>query len=152
MVDGGALPGSDPAVTDSVVPASTCTPEDVRRWLVAVFITMPTTPIYSRRGGVSAVSLDVPDATFCWLTFLEQTIAEREVRHCVLIWAKAEAAREVRRRGLNIDIPRASIPDACREFGWQRRTFDRRVEAAVKKLAAARSRRDAPPPPIGHAA
>ena len=119
------------------------TPDDVRRWLVATFIALPTAAIYSRSGGgVSSNNADIPDATFCWIGLLNEIIPDRVVRLSVLIWAKSEAAREVKKRKLLIDIPRASIADACREHGWHRKTFERRVESALKKLAAERSRRD----------
>lgn len=125
-------------------PDTAWTPADVRRWLIATFLALPNAPIYSLPGGgISSMAQNVPDATFCWIGFLNEVIPDRAVRLSVLIWAKSEAAKEIERRRLRMSIPRASIAEACREHGWSRQTFTYRVKTALKKLAAERARRDA---------
>lgn len=121
------------------------TPEDVRRWLVAAMIALPTTPIYSKPGGrVGAVSMNVPDATFDWIGFLNEVIEAREVRLTILTWAKVEAKREVKRRKLRIEIPCASIPDFCLEHRISRQAFEKRVKVGLARLARERSIRSSP--------
>lgn len=140
--DGDELPFGELSLGS--LPAPCWTAGDVRAMLVETFLALPTSPIYSRAGGrVAAIRQHIPDATYDWIGFLNEVIPERDVRLSVLIWAKSEAAREIKRRKLLMEIPRASIAEACREHGWHRKTFERRVKAALATLAGERSRRDA---------
>lgn len=121
------------------------TPEDVRRWLVAAMIALPTTPIYSKPGGrVGVVCVNVPDATFDWIGFLNAVVTDYKLRLAVLVWAKMEARREAKARKLKIEIPATGINEFCREYGWTKPFFYRRVEAGVTLLARERTLRSAP--------
>lgn len=121
------------------------TPEDVRRWLVAAMIALPTTPIYSKPGGrIGVVCVNVPDATFDWIGFLNAVVTDYKLRLAVLVMAKMEARREAKRRKLKIEIPCASISEFCVDYGWDRKHFYRRVDAGLALLARERTLRSAP--------
>ena len=63
--------------TDGIA-ATGATPEDVKRRLVATVLTLPTTPIDSARPGeVDLRSPNVASATFDWLTFSVEVLAQQ---------------------------------------------------------------------------
>lgn len=131
------LEGPDP-------PACSCT--DVRRWLVAAFMALPTTPIYSARVGVGVLlNPDTAPGTFDWLAYSAQVLGrESRARRYLLTWARCEARRIAIARDMPNPPGGGTIADYCREMGIDRRTFNRTVDRCCNLLAATWNARGMP--------
>ena len=116
---------------------TTC--EDVKRWLVAAFLTLPTTPIYSARPGeVDLLDPNVAPATFDWLRFSAEILGRgSRPRLILLTWARVEARRIAIRRNLPNPPGGGTVADFCAEFDIDRSTFDRTVTRVCRLLADA---------------
>ncbi|KAA0122264.1 hypothetical protein CIW48_19340 [Methylobacterium sp. P1-11] len=125
-------------------PAMTCA--DVERWLVAAFMAFTSSGIFSvRPNRLQPNDPQEMRATFDWIVFSAEILGrDSEERVALLTWARAKARGRIRRhRRLRLlkDVPGGSVSDHCREFGVQRRTFDRRRKRACERLAEAWNRR-----------
>jgi hypothetical protein len=130
------------ALLDDVVellPLSACdlwTPHDVELWLVAAFGALPGSAVQAQDGGLrAAAGSQINPAHFDWIAFSATVLgrASRE-RLAVLTWARLEAGRRSGFRG------GGSVSQFCGEMGWTRHVFMARRDAALARLARARSR------------
>ncbi|MFC6790597.1 hypothetical protein ACFQE0_13870 [Methylobacterium komagatae] len=115
---------------------------DVERWLVAMFMTLTTTPIFSARPRhVEAVKPNVAPGPLFWLEFATVVLgAGTPELIALLTWARAKARRRIKRhRRLRLlkDVPGGTVTDHCVEFGVNRRTFDRQRKRACERVADA---------------
>lgn len=121
---------------------SAFTPLDVERWLIALFMTLTTTPIFSARPRhVEAVKANVAPGPLFWLEFATVVLgAGTPELIALLTWARAKARRRIKRhRRLRLlkDVPGGTVTDHCIEFGVNRRTFDRQRKRACERVADA---------------
>ena len=121
-------------------PAMTCL--DVERWLVALFMTLTDTPVFSARTRhVVPMKANIAPGPLFWLEFATVVLgAGTPELIALLTWARAKARRRIKRhRRLRLlkDVPGGTVTDHCREFGVNRRTFDRHRKRACEKVAAA---------------
>jgi len=118
-------------------PECTCT--DVRRWLVAAFMALPTTSIYSARIGVGVMlNPNTAPGTFDWVAFSALILGrESRARRYLLTWARCEARRIAIARDMPNPPGGGTVADYCVEMGVRRRTFDRIVDRSCNLLAAA---------------
>lgn len=119
-------------------PDPPCTCKDVRRWLVAAFMALPTIPIYSvRKGQAEMLNPNAAPGTFDWVAFSAAVLGrESRPRKYLLTWARCEARRIAIARNMSNPPGGGTVADYCREMGIERRTFDRTVERACNLLAA----------------
>lgn len=122
------IEGPDPPV---------CTCMDVRRWLVATFMTLPTTPIFSARAGeATLLNPNAAPSTMDWVAFSSQVLGrESQARRYLLTWARCEARRIAVARNMPNPPGGGTIADYCREMRVDRRTFNRTVDRCCNLLA-----------------
>lgn len=115
-----------------------CTCMDVRRWLVATFMTLPTTPIFSARAGeATLLNPDTAPSAMDWIAFSAQVLGrESRARRYLLTWARCEARRIAIARDMPNPPGGGTVADYCNEMGIKRRTFDRTVDRCCDLLAA----------------
>lgn len=125
-------------------PPATCA--DVRRWLVAAFMALPTTPIFSARSGeATMLNPNAAPGTFDWVAFSAVALGrESRPRRWLLTWARCEARRVAIARNMPNPPGGGTIADYCREMGIDRRTFSRTVDRTCDLLAARWNQRRAP--------
>ena len=121
-------------------PVMTCL--DVERWLVALFMTLTDTPVFSARSrAVVPTKLNVAPGPLFWLDFSAEVLgAGTPELIALLAWARAKARRRIKRhRRLRLlkEVPGGTVTDHCREFGVKRRTFDRQRKRACSRVAKA---------------
>ena len=120
--------------------ATVWTIADVERWLITGFREMTYRPVYAPGGSCNALmsvhtklTPMAPSATFDIVAFAVTVLGKKNPEcRAVLTWARSVAAREASKGDW-------SIAEFCREFGWERRTFDRRRLRACQKLALAKN-------------
>lgn len=121
-------------------PAMTCL--DVERWLIALFMTLTDTPVFSARPRhVVPMKANTAPGPLFWLEFATVVLgAGTPELIALLTWARAKARRRIKRhRRLRLlkDVPGGTVTDHCREFGVNRRTFDRQRKRACERVADA---------------
>lgn len=124
----------------SAVPpvATAWTTDDIGRWLITGFREMTFRPVYAPGGNTlmsveTPLSPSAPSATFDIVAFASTVLGKKSVEClAVLTWARSTAAREASKGDW-------SIAEFCREYGWERRTFDRRRQRACQKIALAKN-------------
>lgn len=119
--------------------------EDVRRWLVGLFLELPGSPVYAAtRGNVVFVDPDKSPSSFDWLALAAEVLGARSrERLWVMTFARCEARRIAIARGMPRPPAGGTVAEFCREFGVRRTTFDRTVRAALERLAHEWDRRRA---------
>ena len=130
MKSPGRIEGPDPPV---------CTSTDVRRWLVATFMALPTTPIFSACAGeATLLNPNSAPGTMDWVAFSAQVLGrESRARRYLLTWARCEARRIAIARDMPNPPGGGTVADYCHEMGVHRRTFDRTVDRCCNPLASA---------------
>jgi len=121
-------------------PAMTCL--DVERWLIALFMTLTDTPVFSARTRrIEPTSPNIAPGPLFWLEFATAVLGAGSPELVALLtWARAKARRRIKRhRRLRLlkDVPGGTITDHCTEFGVNRRTFDRQRKRACERVADA---------------
>lgn len=131
---------SDPA--EQGKPSAT-TPDDVRRWLVGLFLELPTAPVYAAsRSRVGFVDPDKSPSAFDWPTFAAEVLGSRSrERLWLLTWARCEARRRALARNLPNPPAGGTVSDFCRETGIHQTTFYRVVDRSIAALAREWDRR-----------
>ena len=114
-----------------------CSCSDVRRWLVAAFMALPTTPIFSARTGEGTLmNPNTAPGTFDWIGFSGQILGQKSrARLFLLTWARCEARRIAIARNMSNPPGGGTIADYCREAGVDRRTFNRTVDRCCNLIA-----------------
>ena len=115
-----------------------CSCADVRRWLVAGFIALPTTPIFSAGTGEGTIlNPNTAPGTFDWIEFSGQILGHKSrARLFLLTWARCEARRIAIARNMPNPPGGGTIAEYCREMKVDRRTFNRTVNRCCGMLAA----------------
>ena len=119
-------------------PDPPCTCADVRRWLVAAFMTLPSILIDSARVGEGIMlNPHAAPGTLDWVAFSSMVLGrESRARKYLLTWARCEARRIAIARNMPNPPGGGTVADYCREMGVERRTFDRTVERTCNLLTA----------------
>lgn len=119
------------------------TPDDVRRWLVGLFLELPTAPVYAAsRSKVAFIDPDKSPSAFDWPTLAAQVLGARSrERLWLLTWARCEARRQALARNLPNPPAGGTVSDFCREAGIHQTTFYRVVDRSLAALAREWDRR-----------
>lgn len=130
-------------IAPAPIPAGTTSPDDVRAWLVGLFLELPGSPVYAAtRGKVGFVDPDKSPSAFDWPTLAAEVLGARSRER---LWLLTAARCEARRRALAHNLPNppagGTVSDFCREAGIHQSTFHRNVERSLARLAAEWDRR-----------
>lgn len=119
------------------------THDDVRRWLVGLFLELPTAPVYAAsRSKVEFIDPDKSPSVFDWPTLAAQVLGARNrERLWLLTWARCEARRQALARNLPNPPAGGTVSDFCREAGIHQTTFYRVVDRSLVALAREWDRR-----------
>lgn len=122
---------------------SATTADDVRRWLVGLFLELPGSPVYApSRREAEFINPDKSPSAFDWPALAAEVLGPRSrERLWLLTWARCEA----RRVAISRDMPRppagGTVAEFCAEFGIRRTSFDRTVRTSLERLAREWDRR-----------
>ncbi|MGC5779509.1 hypothetical protein [Methylobacterium sp. NFXW15] len=121
-------------------PAMTCL--DVERRLIAMFMALTDAPVFSARARrIGPTSPNIAPGPLFWLEFATVVLgAGTPELIALLTWARAKARRRIKRHHrlrLLKDVPGGTVTDHCREFGVNRRTFDRQRKRAAERIVEA---------------
>lgn len=123
------------ATPDGLLACDLWTPHDVENWLIAAFVALPGSAVQARDGALRpAAGSSINPSHFDWIAYSAKVLgrSSRE-RLAVLTWARVEAHRRAGYHG-------TGVKGFCRDMGWSRHVFLARKDAALRTLAAARSR------------
>jgi hypothetical protein len=120
----------------TIDPATTA--EDVRAWLVGLFLSLPNAPVYAAtRREVEFIDSNRSPSAFDWPALASEILGPRSrERLWLMTFARCEARRVALARGLPNPPGGGSVSEFCREFGVHRGTFERTVRRSLERLAA----------------
>lgn len=119
------------------------TSDDVRRWLVGLFLSLPNAPVYAAtRREVEFIDPNRSPSAFDWTALASEVLGPRSrERLWVMTFARCEARRVALARGLPNPPAGGSVREFCIEFGIHRATFERSVKRSLDRLAREWDRR-----------